>query len=174
MSALCGRPSKNRRRLTTIEWPTLVRKPETCEGRWRQGVHGRWREDEVTGAPEAGGGRALSGAGWRAAGDTRWDELSQPVSLLSRLRDWLDPAADAKISFGWSREADWLGDGLVAVSGSDYHGLSSTLAGLKLIDTEAWGVRTLDPGASVHRLAEGTLFAAAPATARPRRKPAWV
>jgi hypothetical protein len=32
VSALCGRPSKNRRRLTTIEWPTLVRKPETCEG----------------------------------------------------------------------------------------------------------------------------------------------
>jgi hypothetical protein len=47
----------------------------------------------------------------------------------------------------------------VAVSGSDYHGLSSTPAGLKLIDTEAWGVRTPDPGASVHRLAEGTLFA---------------
>ena len=99
-----------------------------------------------------GGGRVLGSA----SPTTR---LSQPVSLLSRLRGWLDPAADAKISFGWSREADWLGDGLVAVSGSDYHGLSSTPAGLKLIDTEAWGVRTLEPGASVHRLAEGTLFA---------------
>jgi hypothetical protein len=44
-------------------------------------------------------------------------------------------------------------------SDSDYHGLSSTPAGLKLIDTEAWSVRTPDPGASVHRLAEGTLFA---------------
>jgi hypothetical protein len=99
-----------------------------------------------------GGGRVLGSA-------SPITRLSQPVSLLSRLRDWLDPAADAKISFGWSREADWLRGGLVAVSGSDYHGLSSTPAGLKLIDTEALGVRTLEPGASVHRLAEGTFFA---------------
>lgn len=122
--------------------------------------------DEVTGALsrrwEGAVRRRLAGR-WRHAVGGRlgvsYHELSQPVSLLPCLRDWLDPAADAKISVGWSREADWLGDGLVAVSSSDYHGLSSTPAGLKQIDTEAWGVRTLDPGASVHRLAEGTLFA---------------
>ena len=150
----------------------------------RQGVHGRWREDEVTGAPEqAVGGRCQAPVGGpletRGGTGTRlgvsYHELSQPGSLFPRLRDWLDPAADAKISFGWSREADWLGDGLVALSGSDYHGLSSTPAGLKLIDTEAWGVRPLDRArASAGSPRERSLPWAAPATARPRRKPAWV
>jgi hypothetical protein len=89
-----------------------------------------------------------------------YHELSEPGSLLSRLRDWLDPAAEAKITFGWSREATWLGNGLIAVSGSDYHGLRSAAAGLKLIDVQAGTLRTLEPRASFHRVAEDVLFAA--------------
>lgn len=89
-----------------------------------------------------------------------YHELSESVSLLSRLRDWLDPPAEAKISFGWSREAVWLGNGLIAVSGSDYHGLRSVAAGLKLIDVRAWAVRTLDQHVSFHRVAGDVLLAA--------------
>jgi hypothetical protein len=122
---------------------SLVRLSRRWEGAVRRRLAGRWRH--------AVRGRVLGSASPTTSFLSR--------SRFSRARDWLDPAADAKISFGWSHEADWLGDGLVAVSGSDYHGLSSTPAGLKLIDTEAWAVRTLDPGAGVHRLAEGTLFA---------------
>lgn len=94
--------------------------------------------------------------------------LSEPVSLLGRLRNWLEPAAEAKGQNGPQRQALWLGDGLLAVSGSDYRAwvddqgqehFSSTPAGLKLIDTHGWSVRTLDRQASSISLAGGVLLA---------------
>jgi hypothetical protein len=72
-------------------------------------------------------------------------DLSDPVSLLGRLRDWLEPAAHAKVTDGPERNAVWLESGLVAVSGSDYaadgDGMDVTPAGLALIDPADWSVR---------------------------------
>ena len=87
----------------------------------------------------------------------RYHDLARPVSLLGRLRDWIEPAAEAKgAPDGPSRSARWLGDGRLAVWGYDNHGSvsgndirwSQTPAGLSVIDTRDWSVRTIDPTAS--------------------------
>jgi hypothetical protein len=74
----------------------------------------------------------------------RYHELSEPVSLLGRLHNWLEPAAEAKVIQGPQRKAVWLGNGLVAVTGADYSGATSKPAGLTLIDTSDWSIRKLD------------------------------
>lgn len=84
----------------------------------------------------------------------RYHSLSR-ASLLARLGRWLEPDALAKGTDGPSRYAQWLGNGLVAVSGSDerlYDDASgrhesSTPSGLQLLDTNSWSLRTLAPGA---------------------------
>jgi hypothetical protein len=75
--------------------------------------------------------------------------LSQPVSLLERLRNWLEPSAQAKVIEGPIRQAVWMSSGLVAVTGADYtasDGQEATAdpAGLSLIDTSDWSVRTIN------------------------------
>lgn len=79
--------------------------------------------------------------------EVRYHDLSEPVSLLGRLRDWLEPAAHAKMIDGPERNAVWLASGLVAVSGSDYAAdgdrMDVTPAGLTLIDPSDWSVRRL-------------------------------
>jgi len=76
-----------------------------------------------------------------------YHDLSEPVSLLGRLRDWLDPSAHAKTIDGPERNAVWLPSGLVAVSGSHYvaegNSMDVTPAGLTLIDPGDWSVRRL-------------------------------
>jgi hypothetical protein len=98
----------------------------------------------------------------------REHDLSQTVSLLGRLHDWLEPAAQAKASEGPVRTARWLGNGLLAVSGSDSHATVSagrierqtwTPAGLKLIDTATWSVRTVDDRVSGFVFRDGLLLA---------------
>lgn len=98
----------------------------------------------------------------------RQRELSRPVSLLGRLRDWLEPAARAKGSDGPTRTARWLGNGLLAVSGSDGQATvrdgrierqTWTPAGLELIDTQTWSVRLVNERASGFLFAEGMLLA---------------
>jgi hypothetical protein len=95
-------------------------------------------------------------------------ELSEPVSVLGRLHDWLEPAAQAKGSDGPFRYARWLGNGVLAVSGSDHQATvragrierqTSTPAGLKLVDTDTWSVRTVDERASGFVFAEGLVLA---------------
>lgn len=87
----------------------------------------------------------------------RYRELREPISLLGRLRNWLEPPAQAKAADGPARHAVWLDDHLLAVSGMDARasvGASGSVderdspAGLRLIDTRIWTVRTLDPAAS--------------------------
>ncbi len=82
--------------------------------------------------------------------------LSARVSLLGRLRNWLEPAASAKAIDGPVRRAVWLGDGLIALAGIDYShwltrkgevGNRSNPAGLDVIDTRSWSVRALERGA---------------------------
>jgi hypothetical protein len=76
-----------------------------------------------------------------------YHDLSEPVSLLGRLGDWLEPSAHAKTIDGPERNAVWLPSGLVAVSGSHYAAdgdrMDVTPAGLTLIDPSDWSVRRL-------------------------------
>jgi len=99
-----------------------------------------------------------------------YHELSTSISLFSRVRNWLEPAAAAKMpSSGPMRYARWLGNGVLAVWGSDIHVTGSgrsvesfeTAAGVKLIDTRNWSVRTLDGNASRLAVADGTLLVSA-------------
>jgi hypothetical protein len=101
--------------------------------------------------------------------EVRYHEPSEPVALLGRLLDWLEPDALAKgpteASF---RQAVWLGNGLLAVTGADTD-ISvrddreveerTIPAGLSLIDTDRWTVRTLDERVSDITLAENALIA---------------
>ena len=79
--------------------------------------------------------------------EVAYHDLSEPVSLLGRLRDWLEPAAHAKSVDGPERNAVWLPSGLVAVSGSHYaadgDSMDVTPAGLALIDPRDWSIRRL-------------------------------
>jgi hypothetical protein len=95
--------------------------------------------------------------------------LAQPISLLGRLRSFLDPAAEAKEMNGSLREAEWLGNGILAVSGNDGRPYTDangsgqyrlTPAGLSLIDTRTWTARKLDAGADSFVRAGDDLLAA--------------
>jgi hypothetical protein len=98
----------------------------------------------------------------------RYHALAEPISLLGRLRDWLEPRAEAKATEGPDRRAVWLGGGHLAVTGVDYQatvdskGQQQELdnpAGLKLIDTRDWSVRTLDHTTSSVTFTGGVLVA---------------
>jgi hypothetical protein len=82
-----------------------------------------------------------------------YHSVAEPVSLLSRLHNWLEPSAEAKLIEGPQRKAAWLGNGVVAVTGADYSTETGTngephvhvrAAGLSLVDTENWSSRTID------------------------------
>jgi hypothetical protein len=98
-----------------------------------------------------------------------YHDLAEPVSLLGRLRDWLEPEAqaDARVN-GPLRSARWLGRGMVAVSGTN--GRFSLQpdgtvegrympAGLKLVDTTTWSVETLDFESPAFAYAAGRIVA---------------
>ena len=127
------------------------------EAGWEQ-VEGTDEEDyrarqSVPGlAVDPSGSRALVvPAGGRVAEvdlatmQVRYHDLTEPVSLLGRLRNWLEPAAHAKMMDGPDRNAVWLPSGLVAVSGSNYasegDAVEMTPAGLSLIDPADWSTR---------------------------------
>ena len=83
--------------------------------------------------------------------DVTYHSLSRPVSALGRLRDWLEPVAEAKAITGWTRHAAWMSENVVAVTGVEYpSGPSGDEAphdgprpvGLSLIDTRDWSART--------------------------------
>jgi hypothetical protein len=89
--------------------------------------------------------------------------LSQPVSLLRRLAGWFVPPAEAKLVTGPMRQACWLGDGVLAVWGSEVRATRSTAedtpSGLKLVDTRRWTVRQVHPEATMVRWHAGRLLA---------------
>jgi hypothetical protein len=96
-----------------------------------------------------------------------YHDLTHP-SLLHRLLNWLTPAAQAKAADGEEREAAWLGEGKIVVSGSDYSivrdakGVPSTVAtaaGTTLIDTHSWRGQTLTDGGSGFAIAPGLVIA---------------
>lgn len=93
--------------------------------------------------------------------------LSEPRALVDRIAGWLTPAAEAKGMNGPALTAAWLGDGLLAVAGTDesaaleggaFHGSARPL-GLRIVDTHDWSVRLLDPGADSFTVAEDVLLA---------------
>jgi hypothetical protein len=75
--------------------------------------------------------------------------LSERVSLLGRLRNWIEPTAEAKLVDGPWRNGTWIGDGLFAISGEDYSSEGgqhhhADPAGISIVDTRDWSVRTID------------------------------
>ena len=97
----------------------------------------------------------------------RYHQTHERRSLLARFHRWLDPPAAAKGADGPTREAVWLGNGTLAVTGNDLSTSSgggtlvdaSTAAGLRLVDTRTWRYRELDPAVADVRLAGGVLVA---------------
>lgn len=95
-------------------------------------------------------------------------ELSAPVSLRTRLSNWLVPSADAKTSpVGPERRARWLANGYIAVWGTEgepftdkdgYPSARQRGSGVQLINIRSWTVRTLDRRASMLTLANGALL----------------
>lgn len=149
-------------------------------------IAGGWEtENDSSGyhARQATPGLAIDAAGRRAvivqAGRTvaevslsnlavRYHTLSEPVSLLQRLRNSLEPAAQAKLIEGPQRKAVWLESGLIAVTGADYSvstnengepDVAAKAAGLSLIDTRTWAIRKIDDEASDFARFENTLLA---------------
>lgn len=96
-----------------------------------------------------------------------YHELERP-SLLGRFWRWFMPSADAKMLEGPVRQAGWLGDGMIGVSGQDYsidpsdrgeERFSASPVGLSLIDTRSWTTRRLDDEASGFAVASGLVIA---------------
>lgn len=85
--------------------------------------------------------------------------LERKASLLSRLWNWLEPAAAAKQVSGHAREVRWLGGGLLALSGTDTEAGRTQPAGLLLVDTGDWKVRTLDRNAMTFQVGDDALLA---------------
>jgi hypothetical protein len=97
-----------------------------------------------------------------------YHRLARPTSPLRRLANWLLPPAQAKgATDGPARRALWLGEGQLAVAGSDSVAMNTSQgarqvqrpSGLQLIDTRSWTVHQLDPHTSSIVLTDGRLFA---------------
>ena len=99
--------------------------------------------------------------------EVSYHSLTRSTSLLGRLHDWLESPAGAKVALnGPSRGALWLGNGILAVYGTDDRAYldaagkvqqDSTPSGLQLVGTRDWSVRTLDAGANLAAVAQGAL-----------------
>jgi hypothetical protein len=123
-------------------------------------------------AVDAVGGRAFVVGGGAPIAEVelatlavRYHDLARPASLLGRLRNWLEPEAQAKgpVAGSW-RTARWLGGDKLAFTGEDGRALGGgkvdvTAAGLTLVNTSSWSAETLDEGANGIAFAAGTLMA---------------
>lgn len=97
--------------------------------------------------------------------EVAYHDLSEPVSLLGRLQEWLEPAAHAKSVAGPERSAVWLPSGLVAVSGAQYAAEGDRThvkpAGLALVDPGDWSVRRVSERPSWITFRGGALLGSA-------------
>ena len=90
-----------------------------------------------------------------------------PASLAARLSAWLQPVARAKGMNGTAWNGVALGNGFVAVTGTAAHAvlngnteqMSSSPAGLAIVDVRNWTIRTLDGAADAVAVADGLLLA---------------
>jgi hypothetical protein len=98
--------------------------------------------------------------------EVTYRRAEHPRSLTARFGDWLDPAAEAKVPLsGSSRTAAWLGDGRIALWGSDSipagpDRIETTSIGLSIVDTRSWTIRTVDSDAVQVALTADTLLSA--------------
>jgi hypothetical protein len=163
----------DRGRIRTVELPGIDAGFQPPPDWDQPGAHGVIKGATLAVDPE--GGRAFVVAA--GAGVTEVDltslrvtarRLRQPASLLRRLAHWLVPPAQAKLNAGTWRDACWLGDGRLAVWGSEtrLHGDApgdpppeERPSGLRLIDTRSWTVRPVDPAATQASWQEGRLLA---------------
>ena len=95
-----------------------------------------------------------------------YHEPARPISLVGRLRNGLEPRAEAKGPLlGAVRRAVWLGDGLIAVTGEDGRpgrdGVVTHAAGLSIVDTRTWKIEAVQRAATAATMAGGTLLASA-------------
>ena len=100
-----------------------------------------------------------------------YHEVSEPISMLRRVGNWLEPSAEAKgAPDGPDRSALWVGDHTLVVFGSDDHGwvdsarrpqLTVTPAGARLIDTRTWTSTTIERAATAVTAADGALLVTA-------------
>jgi hypothetical protein len=99
--------------------------------------------------------------------DVDYHEVDRP-SLFGRLLRWLEPSAEAKLVEGPMRQATWLGNGLLAVSGVDYSFSKNSAGdlvetgkpvGVKIVDTGSWRSRMLSRGSSGFAVAPGLVIA---------------
>jgi hypothetical protein len=97
--------------------------------------------------------------------------LVAQTSLLDRLRELLEPSAAAYARVGPVRDAAWIGAGRIALSGYDGDAVwrsdggvegERRPAGLHVIDTRDWSIRTLDERASTFVAAAGLLLTSGP------------
>jgi hypothetical protein len=121
-------------------------------------------------AIDAVGGRAFVVGGGAPVAEVdlrtlavRYHDPARPVSLLGRLRAWLEPEARAKgpVAGSW-RTARWLGDDRLAFTGEDGRAVGGgrvdvTAVGLNLVDTSSWKSERLDSRANGMAFAAGTL-----------------
>jgi hypothetical protein len=92
---------------------------------------------------------------------------AQPVSLLGRLHNWLEPRAQAKgpLEGSW-RYAVWLGDARLGIFGYDYstyqtdEGLAvrQRPSGLLVVDTRSWAAQMIDSRSSAIVVAKNALL----------------
>jgi hypothetical protein len=92
-------------------------------------------------------------------------------SLVDRLRELLEPSAEAYARVGPVRDAAWLGPARIALSGYDGDAVwrldagvegERRPAGLHVIDTRDWSIRTLDESAAGFVAAAGLLLTGGP------------
>jgi hypothetical protein len=96
------------------------------------------------------------------SGRTIVHDLARARTVLDRLRDLVDPPAQAKGAEGPVRHAALVDAGVLAVSGCDETPDGDPNAcdrpyGLRLIDTRRWTSRTIDPRASRFWVAQGVV-----------------
>jgi hypothetical protein len=84
--------------------------------------------------------------------------LSEPVSLLGRLRNWIEPSAQAKLVEGFSRSGAWIGDGHFAVTGTNYTESEITPAQLTIVDAENWTTHAVAKGGAELAVTKDTLM----------------
>jgi hypothetical protein len=87
--------------------------------------------------------------------------LSRSRSIFARAFGLLEDEAQAKEGHppGFSRQATFMGDGVLAVSGSTYENLRTLPGGLELVDTGDGTRRTIEPRALAHDFSQGLLLA---------------
>ena len=82
------------------------------------------------------------------SGSVAYHPLEPSLSLAARLRNWLEPSAEAKASDRTEVGALWLGDNRLAVYGyrtvATVDGEVTEALGFRLVDTTDWSVRTVD------------------------------